>query len=316
MNDKHTGDWDTYWRGTHDNAAHREGGPQEEVLARFWSKVFSSPAAKTSNMLDIACGNGAVTGHAITNAVNADLFCTDYSYSAMIELRKRHLMANCAVADAAQLPWADGSFGLVVSQFGLEYAGSDALLEAARLVAPGGCLAVVVHLHGGGIYRECDENKEVVDAIADTRLLALARLAFKGGFALNRGEASVEAFKASERAFTPAVRGLEDILRRYGSSAADGLPKQLYSDVASMYSRMSSFEEDEVMRWIDGMEKELEAYHGRMQSMLHAAVSEVKMEQLLTQLQQTGFDENPPQILRMGQDSEPAAWALILHRAA
>ena len=37
MSGAHTGDWDTYWRGTHENAAHREGGPQEEVLARFWA---------------------------------------------------------------------------------------------------------------------------------------------------------------------------------------------------------------------------------------------------------------------------------------
>ena len=316
MSDKHTGDWDAYWRGTHENAAHREGGPQEEVLAQFWGELFSSPAGKAASMLDVACGNGAVTGHAITGGVAAELYCADYSHSALLELRKRYSNAKCAVADAARLPWRDGQFGLVVSQFGLEYAGSEALLEAARVVAPGGCLAAVMHLYEGGIYRECDENRRVVEEVADIKLLALARAAFANGFALNRGETAVETFKASERAFTPAVRGLEGILQRYGSSAADGLPKQLYSDIASMYRRMSSFEESEVMGWIDGMEKELEAYSGRMQSMVNAAVKESELEQLVAQLKKMGFDENPPQTLRMGRMSEPAAWALVLQRAA
>lgn len=316
MSDKHTDDWDAYWRGTRENAAHREGGPQEEVLARFWGELFASPAANTQSMLDIACGNGAVTGHAISAAIKANLFCADYSHSALVELQRRHNSAMCTVSDAAQLPWPDQQFGLVVSQFGLEYAGHSALLEAGRVVAPGGCLAAVLHLHDGGIYRECDENRQVVEAIDEIALLSLARKAFNQGFALNRGDTTVEQFKAAERAFTPAVRGLEGILRRYGNGAADGLPRQLYSDVASMYKRMSSFEESEVMRWIEGMERELQAYHGRMQSMMGAAVKESELQRLLGELHQSGFEENPPRVLEMGRTSEPAAWAVVLQRAA
>lgn len=314
MDDKHTGDWDAYWRGTHENAAHREGGPQEEVLARFWAELFSSEAGQAISMLDLACGNGAVTGHAIGTGISAAKHCVDFSQSALLELQKRYPETLCAVADAGRLPWKDGQFGLVVSQFGVEYAGGEALLEAGRVVAPGGCLAAILHLEGGGIYRECDHNRQVVEAMNGLSLLTLAHSAFTAGYALNRGEVTVEKFKSAERAFTPAVRGLEDILRRYGSNSADGLPQQLYSDIASMYQRMSAFEESDVLDWIDGMEKELAAYLGRMQSMIEAALGQSELHSLMGLLAQRGFEQSSPRVLHMGPASEPAAWAIVLRR--
>ena len=141
-------DWDVYWRGTEANAAHREGGPQEPVLAQFWGRFFGQhlSAEAGAPMLDLACGNGAVTGYARQSRPGLDACCSDYSESALRELRKRHPGSRCVVADALNPPFPDGSFPVVASQFGVEYAGAEAVVAAGRLVAPGGWPVSYTHL--------------------------------------------------------------------------------------------------------------------------------------------------------------------------
>ncbi len=310
------GDWDVYWRGTRENAAHQEGGPQEAVLESFWLDFFSRHTVNDmTRMLDIAAGNGAVTGYALRANLSGPPCCLDYSVNAMVQLHKRYPQALCVAADAANAPFGDGAFDLVCSQFGLEYAGADSIDEAARLVAPGGTLALILHLHGGAIYRECELNLRAIDAIRDSGIMALARTAFDAGFALNAGTGEVAAFKAAERRFTPAVRALEDIMRSMGRDVAAGLAQQLYQDIATMYRQMSAYEHSDIVAWIDGMTMELDAYAGRMASMLAAALDEEAIGRMTALVEQRQMRPLLRETLTMGGDTLAAAWALIWQRA-
>jgi SAM-dependent methyltransferase len=308
--------WDTYWQGTRENAAHKEGGVQEALLAEFWREVLAeqlmlNPALR---ILDLACGNGAVTGfvHEISPALR--IHCSDYSLHALVELERRYPGNARVVADAARLPYADASFDLVVSQYGVEYAGAEAILEAARLLAPGGKLALLVHVFEGAIYRECERNRDVVNAIRALDILTLARSAFAAGFALNAGETAPEIFKQAERAFAPAVRGLEQLLRDAGPGAAGGLPGQLYQDIAHMYRRMSAYAPEDIFNWLDGMSGELDAYQGRMQSMLDAALPREQLLSLQAKLLAQGFEGRELHNLAVKEQGPAAAWALVLRR--
>lgn len=308
------GFWDTYWRGTHENAAHKEGGPQEPVLNAFWTDFFQRELAHRAQplVLDLACGNGAVTGHARSVVPGLQVYCSDYSLSALRELQRRHPGCACLVADAARLPLAAGLFDVVVSQFGLEYAGEAALAEAARLLAPGGILALLIHVHDGGIYHECKLNRDALQELQALEVLPLAKAAFAAGFALNRGDCSPETFKGAERAFTPAVRGLEKLLRDRGPAAAGGLPQRLYQDIAHMYRRMSAYEPADILQWLEGMQGELLAYTGRMQSMLDAAWRKDQMDSASGQLATQGFRLLLCDQLTVPGHSLPAAWRLVL----
>ncbi|WP_290740474.1 class I SAM-dependent methyltransferase [Haliea sp.] len=312
----HAGAWDTYWRGTRENAAHREGGPQEPVLAAFWASFFQTALA-TGNppaLLDLACGHGAVTGHALQVSPSLAPCCSDYSLSALQGLQQRYPSARCVVADAGHTPFADASFDLVVSQFGVEYAGPEAPYEAARLVATGGTLALLVHVEGGAIYRECADNRDTVMALRALNVLGLAQAAFDAGFALNAGIGTPEAFKAAERAFTPAVRGLEQLLQTRGPQAAGGLLQQLYTDIAHMYRRMSAYAPEDVRYWLGGMDGELTAYIGRMQSMLDAGFSRAGMDALAERLGAAGFSLRELSQLRVSEQAQAAAWVLVAQR--
>jgi len=308
--------WDTYWRDTRENAAHKEGGAQEALLAQFWRELLTEQLAANPNVriLDLASGNGAVTGFVRQISPALAVHCCDYSLYALVELERRHPGNPRVVADAARLPYADASFDLVLSQYGVEYAGPEAIVEAARLLAPGGTLALLVHVFEGAIYRECERNRGVVTAIRELDILNLARSAFAAGFALNAGTGTVEAFKQAERAFTPAVRGLEQLLREAGKGAAGGLPGQLYQDIAHMYRRMSAYEQEDIRNWLQSMTAELEAYEGRMQSMLDAALSRDQMLALQVQLAARGFDDSPLRSLAVSEQGPAAAWALVTRR--
>lgn len=305
--------WDAYWTGTRENAAHRGGGPQEAALNRFWQELLIPQAS--GSLLDVACGNGAVTGQARSHAPQLRRFAVDYSVNACIQLTKRDTAAHCVAADALRLPFADACFDLVCSQFGMEYAGPGAFMESARLLAAGGTLAVVAHLHEGAIHRECAFNLQVAEAILHTQVLPRAREAFTAGFALNAGTGDVAGFKAAERSFTPTVRALEQVLKRFGSQAADGLTQQIYKDIAHMYRQMSAFEADAVLNWVDGMTQELHAYCGRMRSMCDAALNAAELQQISAQLRQQGIAERKADAMTMGSRSELSAWALIWQRA-
>src|SRR5262245_29752774 len=64
-------DWDTYWRNAGPAPALRNGGPQEEVLQRFWSDLLDAALARdgdSRSLLDVGAGNGAVVRVALQSA--------------------------------------------------------------------------------------------------------------------------------------------------------------------------------------------------------------------------------------------------------
>ncbi|PLW83533.1 hypothetical protein CWI75_04045 [Kineobactrum sediminis] len=312
-----TSAWDVYWQYTPEQAAYQQGGPQEALLETFWLGLLRERARATPGLrwLDLACGNGAVMGFAQQAMPGSEAFCSDYSQAALTSLQQRYPRAQCVVADARCTPFADAGFDLVVSQFGVEYAGADAVLEAARLVAPGGTLAVVIHLRDGAIFRECERNRDVIRAVQATEILPLARVAFAAGFAAMAGSGTRETFVNAEQSLTPAVKALENVLKDAGPNIAQGLPQRLYKDIAHMYGRMSAYDENDVMAWIERMEEGLAAYIGRMQTMLDAAMDADALAEVIARLEAAGLQCDSPARLSAAGHEFAAAWTLVGSRS-
>jgi len=114
---------------------------EEALLARL-------PKGRLGRLLDIGCGTGrmlALLGPRAESALGIDLS------RRMLALARTRIaeqgIANCSVrqADMARIPLPDASFDLVLLCMVLHYADDPAsvLAEAARLVAPGGTVAVI-----------------------------------------------------------------------------------------------------------------------------------------------------------------------------
>lgn len=78
---------------------------------------------KYGDILEIACGTGRVTAHLARDVKHDTLTATDLNPD-MIKVAKQVVddsSINWLPADAMQLPFKDGSFDLVVIQFGIMF---------------------------------------------------------------------------------------------------------------------------------------------------------------------------------------------------
>ena len=315
--------WEAYWRRTTEAAAHKQGGPQEEVLARFWSGFFEDALrdGRRSSLLDVGCGNGALIRTALATAPaltqpGASIIGVDVALAAVRELRKRLPTAQGVAADSRRMPFQDGAFDLVCSQFGIEYAGPEALGEAARLVAPGGVLAAVSHLKDGALYRECAANQAAVIAVKQSGVLGLLEEVVRGAFALNRGKGSRGALRDASARLAAAVECVETILRSSGPAVAGGAVARLHADVLHMQARRDAYDPAEVAAWSNHMGRELEAFAGRMAAMVTCAWGDAEVQQAVSAAESRGLVVRMKRQLLMGLGvQEPAAWVLAMDRS-
>lgn len=314
--------WEGYWRHTDEAAAHRAGGRHEPLLAQFWASLFIDLLVdgRPRRVLDMACGNGAALGY-LFGALGAHAGSTaalsatglDGSVAALKDLQRRMPWVNVVAADARFPPFPEWSFDIVISQFGVEYGGADAVLGAAPMVAPGGTLALVMHLKDGGIYRECAQN---VRAIAPVMaMLPAARTAIAAAIELSHGNGSREEFQKFDREFAPTVKAVEQVFRECGTEVAGGFILRLYRDIGHIYRNAVGYVADDVVAWLDRMAGEIATYRARMQGMLDAALDEAQYNELHARLGGNGMVCRRHEKLGLGEAGQ-AAWVLVASRPA
>jgi len=312
--------WDAFWQARDKAITQEDAGAQDPAHANFWGAYFRREFSvnRSPALIDIACGNGAVTEIAIAAArdsgVELSAYCADYSAAAIDELRKRLANVTGVACDATEIPYPDRRFDYVVSQFGIEYAGNTAFAEAARLVSDRGAFAALVHMAGGVIQAECEQNRAVAQALRESQLIPLARSAFAAGFEMLAGKTSNEQFQQADRRLAPAVETAKRILQEHGPLAAGGLVANLYKDIGYMYRRMQNYVPAEVFAWIDAWSGELVSYEGRMDSMTRCAIDGAGIRAIVDRLAAAGLSVDPPGVLSLVKSGKPAAWILTARR--
>jgi SAM-dependent methyltransferase len=138
---------DSYWR------FHRD----------LFLELVPPPAGRT---LDVGCGEGRLARDLA--ALGHDVVGIDSSPTMIAAAREAAPELELDVADAAALPFADASFGLVVAFMSLQDIDdlAGAIREAARVLAPGGrlCLAIVHPISSAGTFVDREEGAAFVIA--------------------------------------------------------------------------------------------------------------------------------------------------------
>lgn len=309
--------WDTYWQGTGDVGAFSAGGVSHPAIAAFWGNFFSAVASRgqVTQLLDVATGNGAIleTALSILKAKTTSITCVDISAAAIENVEKRFPGTQGVVADARSIPLDSEQFNLVTSQFGVEYAGLEAVGEAARLVASGGQLALLLHIEGGIVHKECSASLAAIEKLQASNFVPYAIELFETGFAAVRG-ADRTAYDAAGAQLAPAIQIAEVIMAEHGEGVAGDTIARLYSDVGKIHNDMPKYEPEEVLEWLTSMNNELRAYADRMSSMMAAAVDEVAFKGLCKNLQSSGFSLDRSEPLVPDEQPAPLAWVLVASR--
>jgi SAM-dependent methyltransferase len=151
-----------------EHAGWQKAAPHYEQAFATATRQFIAPlldaarVTKRTAVLDVACGPGFVTAAAFESGATARGL--DFSEAMLGVARRLHPAVRFDHGDAEALPYADATFGAVVSNFGIHHVPSPlaALREGWRVLEPGGWLAF-------SIWATPAENipwKLVQDAIA------------------------------------------------------------------------------------------------------------------------------------------------------
>lgn len=312
----HATAWDEYWQSLPD--AHlpaTAGARASEALSGFWSDRLKALFERMSSprIVDLACGQGVVLREAMSVAgavkAEAEFFAADYSPAASLALASmsEDPPIHTLCADLAQSPLAPESFDVVVSQFGLEYAGVEAFPFAAESVRPDGELVLVCHCADGAIHAECSQNLVLLNRLADAGVFAGIRAylekVYREGI-VSRGDSAL-------------LAAMNDIYEAAGQGrcAAGPYIQRLLTDMGQLCERALAYDPKDAFGWLSSQELAHEAYQIRMRSMLQAALTASDVDKICSDLSRRGFDPISSEQLALEDSERPTAWVIEASRA-
>jgi len=313
--------WADYWEqdgGAEASVQAVRGDHHAERLTVFWKNALRAALQRRSavRLLDAACGAGIVGRTAAELAEEmgtCDLtgHCTDYSHAAVRAAMSAGSGPRLATAaDARALPYEDGSFDLVVSQFGLEYAGDDGFREAARVVAAHGQFLAVIHMIDGGIHEECSGNLRILDAIEQSGLMRMYGRVLELAERVDAGRAAPGALSRPTRLIEAARLRVCEALSGAPPGAAADHALRLMADWTQLFERRGHYGAGVAQAWISAQAAELDAFARRMRSMLAAARDLDSINALSEVFRGAGLSTVEVDTLVLGDAGQPAAWVM------
>ena len=305
MTDKTAQDWSNYWQGRAASEAGAAlvgvGVETNQEIGAFWSERLQAVSI-SSRLLDLACGAGSVVRCAAALGIG-DITGVDISREAIQTLKTEfpNVRGVVASADATGLP--SGSFDVVASQFGFEYADPiKAAGEAARLLKPDGQFLALAHSRDSAIEAEVSALGGDAKAIRDSGFIAAASAMFRA----DMSGASDAVFDKTAQTFAAPQTEVLNIAKRSG-----GLAAHLYEGTQTLYQQRLRYNLSDIIGWLNGMESEINAFIGRMDSMQGAALSDVDVKAILRALEQGGLTAAQPEKFTSASTGDVLGWVIF-----
>ena len=307
--------WEHYWNAGGEGAAYACGGRSHPCLDEAWLPFFKRARATLEGplkSLDLAAGSGVLLGYMLQAGAegNVEIHCLDTSPAAIASIRRRFPAALGHVADASQTGLEDGVFDIVTSQFGIEYAGSEAFQEAMRLVKQGGYIGLVIHCKDGQIARDGQRSGDAITGVLQARLMEHAIEFFACAFAYQAGGGGLSELQRLAAALQLSMNVSQEVVRQYGPAIANHTIARLLDDIGAMGEDLRGYGCGETMQWLRAMEEELRSFQGRMAALCAAAIGLEAFTQLQAALREGGFELLQAGPIGASAGSLPLAWCV------
>lgn len=271
MNSGHA--WRDYWREDRLAACVPENLAAAAAIESHWTGFFRQ-LPDGARVLDVATGNGVLAYWAVRAAraagrtvavTGVDLASIDppaYLPRQRDELKSVSFFGETA---AEELPFPDGSFDVVVSQYGLEYAQLEpALGEVARVLVRGGQLHWLAHDPQSSVVAAGREQLRQIDLL----LAAEGPLARMESFA----EAQRQQRKVARatRQLTEALREAEAYCKAHPDAA---LLRQLCGAILDTANTLAKYHPEDVRRWLEENRRRLQGQRQRTRDLQRSCLS-------------------------------------------
>ena len=297
--------WQDYWKEDRNASCVPEDPATAQEVGEHWVKYFSE-LADDSRILDVATGNGIVLVHAATAAEAAgkqfsltgvdlaDIDPARYVSGLREGLPQAKFVGRVA---AEELPFSDASFDVVVSQYGLEYAGLEAALgEVERVLVPGGQLQWLAHgTESAVVAQNQDQSRQVDFLLAPDSPLQAMRLL-------------VEEAKAN-RSVQHAMSELGTSLRKAEDYCRNNPPAAVVRNVCSKIThaapRWQAYDPEDLVTMLDDSKQRLAAHRQRINDLLAAVMTPDREEIVRKKLQSSNWQAPTFSTLSVGPESSP-----------
>ena len=282
--------WTRYWASGMKESCF--SGQSAVSFPEVW-RDFAVSMSPKAHILDLACGAGTVlrqlqTANPALVLVGAD-FANTLPSIPQVTLHPR--------TDITSLPFDQGSFDGVVSQFGFEYADQNgAAREAARVLRPGGALCLILHNADG-------------PAIADARQ-RITRLSISRSpeGLLSKLAALSKARANSEETNKPAAEAGAAWHALRAKPTQDETTSWLLSFSGDLLKNWPRFEPAYLTDNVAKLTGEIALYAARIESMTDAALDEAGVTALADLFRTVGVDVTT--VEPIAYKSDKVAWHL------
>ena len=220
--------WSDYWSEGRGSGC-LAGAPPElrNRLEAVWQELART-LADGASVLDIAAGDGAV--FRAMRSVRGDLVMKGVD-SAVVGDGAAGMDITGGI-DASELPFVDGRFDAVVSQFGLEYCPPRAVAEAVRVAAPGAVMTLLCHHADSIAVAHNARRAAAMTAMIKAGLLALARRAACGA---GEDQETVAAITRARQAYSDQSI-VAELPMALGQALAGRRPAEMVERIAARLS--------------------------------------------------------------------------------
>jgi len=286
--------WSDYWEQGHlTSFGESFTSNYTGVLNEIWIPRFAELSSEFK-VLDIATGNGAlplmVSDYVKNRAVEGEVIGVDLA-KIKTDIDSVNLAENLNVKllsniDCIELPFEDGQFELVISQFGIEYADlKKAIPEALRVLHSKGRLALVMHHENSLILRR---NRRILSLIKADEIETIFKLL--SGIVDKMGEvkSKQDLDRAKQDESCEALRkqlnaSIGVLVERDEAALKDS---ELLSYVATLFQTGLFWSKDKKQNYIDFARQQLKTLDVRLSELADAAQSQTSLAEIITLISQ------------------------------
>jgi len=278
-----TSDWNDFW--SKQSTVHDPFGSDSDksAIRAFWADVVDT-APSTDNVLELCAGQGAATS-LIVDLLGERLnqyVATDASTNALsvISARMPKVKTKQLIIDDKGVE--SKADQLLISQFGIEYGGIEALVATLERLAKGARFAALIHSSASSISEQTQLDIAYLNKLTalDVDTSALSLIKAVQGYRRKTSPKNV-ATEAMAK-YEPIIQLNEYYIKQYGPLFCGGFAQLLHQQVAEYIADYAL--ENDYKTWLDTYRAERKILMSRLNSTLNASIGPSKMNSILQSL--------------------------------